>query len=191
MLPGRVKKSDWKTLPCPTLRERLDLELLLTETDAEKVMMGHRPRGMDDKWFIYFEDGWLYFHRSWTGSAIYGLRLDGSPAGVRVTDSWVSRDPEQYNETRTEYDRQMVRFVMDTILLHRHAQFPTPPEAAAVPAGVFQHHISGSGYPEVLAATATGDSSPASLTTSGRPEVSPATSSPSLLARLLRWFHAS
>ena len=107
-------------------------------------MMGHLPRDMDDKWFIYFEDGWLYFHRSWTGSTIYGLRLDGSPTGVRVTDSWVSRDPEHYRETRIEYDRQMVRFLIDAILLRRPAQFPAPPEAASLPAGAFQHHATGS-----------------------------------------------
>jgi hypothetical protein len=64
------------------------------------------PKDMEDKWFIYFErgpanrppeaqesaspQGWLLFHRSWTGACIYGLHLERAPGGgARVVDSWV------------------------------------------------------------------------------------------------------
>jgi len=39
-----------------------------------------------------FENGRLDFHRSWTEVCIFGVRLDGSPNGIRVTDAWVSGD---------------------------------------------------------------------------------------------------
>jgi hypothetical protein len=170
-MPQRVTKADWKTLPYPTLREALGFELVLTDTDAETVMLGLLPRAMEDKWFIYYEEGWLYCHRSWTGAAIYGLRLDGSPVGVRVTDSWVSRDAQHYTETRTDYDRQKVRFLIDAVLLHRPAQFPMPPEATSLPSGAFQHHAVGTAYQEVPA------------------ELSPNSEPPdSLWTRALKWF---
>jgi hypothetical protein len=117
--------------------------------EAEQLMLGLVPQGMEDKWFIYHADGVLRFHRSWTGAFIYALRLDGSPAGVRVTDSWVNRDPEQYRETDTEYDRRLVGFLIDAFLLERpDVRFPMPPSAEGMPRGVYQHNQVGRAYPE-------------------------------------------
>jgi len=33
--------------------------------------MGLVPEEIEDKWFIYWEDDTLFFHRSWTGNCIY------------------------------------------------------------------------------------------------------------------------
>jgi len=71
-------------------------------------MDGHGPVDMDDRWFIYYEGGWLHFHRSWTGAHIFALGLDGCSAGVRVIDGWVSREPDQYRSPGIEQDREMV-----------------------------------------------------------------------------------
>ena len=73
-------------------------------------MKGLVPVEMEGKWFIYYEDGWLYLHRSWTVALIYWIKLDGRPAGVCVVDSWVNRNPEEYKETDIDYDRQMLIF---------------------------------------------------------------------------------
>ena len=104
---------------------------------------------MEDKWFVYFEDGWLYLHRSWTGSLIYWLRLDGCPAGVRVVESWVNRDSEQYRETDTAYDRLMLDFLIRRMLLGHDVGFPvrSTDNLNGWP-GVYQHHVVGRAYPE-------------------------------------------
>ena|SRR5215475_7285801 len=119
--------SSWKRLEPPTKREELGLRALFTDADAEEMAQGFIPSEMEDKWFIYFEDGWLWFHRSWTGALIYALRLDGSPVGVRVIESWVNRDPRQYTGIDIEYDRLLVRYLIDGILLKKSVPFPTRP----------------------------------------------------------------
>jgi hypothetical protein len=81
------------------------------------MRQGYIPKDMDDKWFIFFEDGWLYFHRSWTGHCIYGVKIDGSPNGVLVTDAWVNRDKEQYNSSSLETDARMVQQLITSLLL--------------------------------------------------------------------------
>ncbi|MBL8507852.1 hypothetical protein [Chitinimonas sp. JJ19] len=124
----RATSSSWKHLDPPATREPLGFEALFTDEEAARLMLGLVPEQMEDKWFIYYEDNWLRFHRSWTGVFIYGLRLDGSPAGVRVIDSWVNRDTEQYSANDTDYDRKFVRFIIDAFLLKkRGATFPMPP----------------------------------------------------------------
>tara|TARA_B100000795_G_scaffold200674_1_gene154456 strand:+ start:324 stop:503 length:180 start_codon:yes stop_codon:yes gene_type:complete len=35
----------------------------------------------NDRWFIYYEDSWVYFVRSWTGYHIFGFKLAVSPDG--------------------------------------------------------------------------------------------------------------
>jgi hypothetical protein len=101
----------------PAERERLDLPMLYSDADAEQMMKGHIPSNMDDKWFIFFENGWLYFHRSWTGHCIFAVRLDGFPAGVRVVEAWVNRDASQYNSPGVDADKQLVEQLIGSCLL--------------------------------------------------------------------------
>jgi len=93
----------------PDQTERLPFDMLFTELDAERLMNGYIPKELEDKWFIYFDDGWLYFHRSWSGHCIFMVKLDGSPAGVRVVDAWVNRDTSQYTSTDPNADASLLR----------------------------------------------------------------------------------
>lgn len=141
--------ASWKRLPPPTEREDLGLTALLTDADAEQMMRGLVPGQMEDKWFIYFDSGWLFFHRSWTGALIYALRLDGSPAGVRVVESWVNRNPQQHSGTDIEYDRKLVHFLIDAFLLKKSGvRFPMPAIHQDAPKGVVQHNYVGRAHPE-------------------------------------------
>ena len=144
-----VNKDTWKTKPAPEKKEFLGYEALFSDLEAERMIEGLKPMGMEDKWFIYHENGYLYLHRSWTGTLIYWLKLDGSPSGVRVTESWVNRDTEEYKETEIEYDRQMLDFLIRRMLLREDVSFPIRKEHQdTAPKGVYQHHIVGRAYPE-------------------------------------------
>ena len=104
----QATRTSWKTLPPPDKHERLVVPETFSGAAGDRMRGGHVPVDMDDRWFIYFEDGWLHFHRSWTGAHIFALRLDGCPAGVRVVDAWASRDPDQYRSVGVEQDRHKV-----------------------------------------------------------------------------------
>ena len=84
------------------------------------------PRQVEDKWFIYFEESWIYFHRSWTGPCVYGIRFESSAACILAVESWVSRDPEQYQGTQRGYDQLVAKFLIDAFLLGKPATFPVP-----------------------------------------------------------------
>ena len=92
-----VSKGDWKLQPIPEERKELDYKNFFWDSDAEKILAGYKPAKMDDKWFIYSEDGWVYFVRSWSGYHIFAIQLTGTPAGgVKVVSSWVNANKEQY-----------------------------------------------------------------------------------------------
>jgi hypothetical protein len=104
----RATRISWKTLAAPEKRERLDIPDIFFDVTGDRMRDGHVPVDMDDRWFIYFQDGWLHFHRSWTGAHIFALRLDGCSAGVCVIDGWVNREPDQYRSPGVEQDRATV-----------------------------------------------------------------------------------
>lgn len=115
----RATIDSWKAHPAPARREDLGFSGTFTDTEAETLKRGFIPREMEDRWFICFHHPWLFFYRSWTGYCIYGLRLDATPEGMKVIESWVSRDPEQYRGTDVEDDRRLVRHLIDNLLLNR------------------------------------------------------------------------
>ena len=149
----RASRTSWKTLSPPQQRESLGFEAVFDDAGTELLVLGLVPREVEDKWFIYFEgpayrQGWLFLHRSWTGACIYGVQLERSPGGARVVDSWVSRDLTQYKGTDLDYDRKLLRFLIDALLLRRPAVFPLPAGIEAAPPGVYQHTVVGRAYPE-------------------------------------------
>ena len=144
----RLDITSWKTLPPPEQRESLGFTAVFNDAEAELLVLGLRPAGMDDKWFICFHQGWLLFHRSWTGVCIYGLQLERLAGGVQVRDSWVNRDPSQYKGTELEYDRKLARFLIDALLLRRPAVFPLPAGVEHMPPGAYQHSVVGRAFPE-------------------------------------------
>lgn len=146
-MPSATKDS-WKTQPKPTQHERLNYEAQFSEAEVSQIAEGLVPQCMEDKWFIFLEGGWLHFHRSWTGSLIYWLRLEEVSAGCyQVAEAHVSRDADQYKELDLDYDLQLLDFLLRRFLLHQDAAFPIK-NTDDNPPGVYQHHIAGSGFPE-------------------------------------------
>ena len=81
---------------------------------------------MEDKWFIYLEDGQLCLHRSWTGTWIYALRL-GPGRQLARGGAWVNRDPDQYGCTNLDVDRQQLARLIDGLLSARSTARTTEP----------------------------------------------------------------
>ena len=76
---------------------------------------------MEDKWFIYWNDDALFFHRSWTGFCIYVVRFAADGATWRMIQADVNRDRRQYEETDDDRDARLISYLIDVLLLGRHA----------------------------------------------------------------------
>jgi hypothetical protein len=59
----------------PESRADLSFAESYTAGEFERIKRGVIPREMEDKWFVFYEEPWLYFHRSWTGACIYAVRF--------------------------------------------------------------------------------------------------------------------
>jgi len=145
-----ASRNSWKALPMPDEKSRLSFERSFTQDEFQLISKGLIPEAMEDKWFIFLENHSLYLHRSWTGACIYQIQLERRGEEYVVTDAWVNRESEQYDANDNDYDGLLLGFLIDNFLLGKMTPFPMPKDLPKdLPEGVFQHPISGSGYPEV------------------------------------------
>ena len=128
MKTGSEKKvavrESWKTEPLPELRERLPFEATYSNKEYMLLVAGLIPEEMEDHWFIFFKEPWLYFHRSWTGICVYMLRLEQKATCWQVTEAWASQDnSERCGSINTypmsiKHDLAMLQIQIH-VLLHR------------------------------------------------------------------------
>jgi len=117
--------SDWKTIALPTKRTTIALSRSFSENEMEMIRKGLIPEEMEDKWFIYWQDNTLFFHRSWTGYCIFVVRFVPKEDSWETVEADLNRDPGQYRETSDEKDAGLIFFLIDLLLLHkRDASFP-------------------------------------------------------------------
>jgi len=145
-----ANRNSWKTtLPLPAKREKFIIKRTFTTEEFNRLAKGLIPEAMEDKWFIFMEDGTLFFHRSWTGICVYQVHFDNQH---RIDEIWVNRDREQYSEVDIEYDGKLLSFLIDNLLLGKNTPFPVPSNLPnKLPQGVYQHHVSGTGFHETQA----------------------------------------
>lgn len=89
-------------------RERIVIDRTFTPDQFAKIKAGHIPQEMEDKWFVYFDEGWLHFHRSWTGYCIFLVKLVEIDAGWQIAEAWVSRDESRYQSQDVEEDLDLL-----------------------------------------------------------------------------------
>lgn len=97
--------------------KRIAIDLHLTDKQFSKMINGLIPQQMEDKWFIYYENEWLYFHRSWTGNGIYKAKLNKENDGYSITEFWAERNQEKYKNEDDNSDIENFSFLIARGLL--------------------------------------------------------------------------
>lgn len=98
---------------------RILLELYRVEIEEDvdavfdKVKQGIIPQEMEDRWFIFFEEGWLNLHRSWTGHCIFRIKIEKVNNRFVATESWVNRNKKQFECEPSEEAGLVKRIMQD------------------------------------------------------------------------------
>ena len=111
--------------------------------EFEKIREGLIPKVTEDKWFIYFEEPHLFLHRSWTGQPIYRLTLTASACVAEALCA-----PQVLEKTWPAYEAELLDFIVSNLLLGKTKPFPVPARARNPESGLFQHVVSGTGFPQ-------------------------------------------
>lgn len=119
-----AKSTDWETHRLPETSVKIRLNREFSEEEMTRVRRGVIPEQMEDKWFIYWADDCLFFHRSWTGFCTYVVQFADGDRGAVMVSADVNRETDQYSETDDAVDAKMISYLIDVVLLHRDATFP-------------------------------------------------------------------
>lgn len=144
----KAEATSWKREPFKA-GVPVPCSLSLTPEEFEQVQVGLVPLEMEDKWFIYFEAPFLYLHRSWTGQPVYRLKFVVQEAGATVEEALWSDELANSTKEERSYQALLIDFLISNLLLGRRKPFPKPVGVREPAAGIYQHHVSGTGYREV------------------------------------------
>ena len=124
--------------PMPERNSVFSLGETYNPFDSWMITRGFVPTAMEEKWFVYMENGRLLFRRSWTGNLIYDVEATWRGDQLYLGLARVNRDAEQYGETDDDYDRRLLTYLIAAVLLGENASFPikeiAAPEQAALQA---------------------------------------------------------
>lgn len=115
---AHAKAGDWKTLPLPKARLRLPFRRSFSPDEWARIRAGLIPVEMEHKWFIYADDEWLWFHRSWTGYCIYKVRIRDTDRGGEIMEAWVNNNSKQC-ELDKFFKPKYLSHLIDLLLLGR------------------------------------------------------------------------
>ena len=83
----------------------------LDEQELEHIKWGYVPAQMEEKWFAYFDHGWLHLHRSWTGFEMYKAEIVLAGGSYVINSFCTERNTEKYANTNDEVDIQTFCFL--------------------------------------------------------------------------------
>jgi len=116
--------TDWKTEKLPSKRTLIQLDRTFSKQEMKRIRNGLVPEQQEDKWFVYWKENTLFFHRSWTGYCVYVVRFATEGKNFRMVEADVNRDSKQYSETDDGRDAEMISYLIDVLLLHQMANLP-------------------------------------------------------------------
>ena len=92
-----AQRSDWMCTPMGERRATLAFERTYSGDEFVRLRNGVLPREMEDKWFVFYEEPWLYLHRSWTGICIYQVRFEDVRQGAHVVEALSAVDEKGHH----------------------------------------------------------------------------------------------
>jgi hypothetical protein len=117
MVAMKAIRKLWQTNEMPRKRSIVRFKRHFSQAEFDRLSFGEVPQQMEDKWFIFLEDSWLFFHRSWTGDCIFQLRLQTAEHGYDVVEAWVNREVQQYNSGGPASELELLSQLIKRLLL--------------------------------------------------------------------------
>jgi len=115
-------KADWETKEFKELTQ-IPYIAQFEEAEFERLKRGLIPEAMEDKWFVYFADNTLYFHRSWTGMGMYQVQIVAHERGARVERAFVTTEVKSAQE-HLDYSARLLNWLVSNLMLGRSEPFP-------------------------------------------------------------------
>lgn len=75
-IKAQATNFDWKSERAPKKKRFSTIMYDFSPKELKKIRIGRIPSNMEQKWFYYYNDGAIYFYRSWTGILMFSLIIN-------------------------------------------------------------------------------------------------------------------
>lgn len=120
-----------------------------TQEQWERIKLGYRARGMDEKWNVFVEDHVAFLHRSWTGRGVFEASFSPINGGWHVPAAVA--ESERVRNISAQLNRVLLELVLSAIVLGEPAadlraelvKLAMPHDRPPPPEGLIEHSILG------------------------------------------------
>lgn len=113
--------EDWKTKPFGPCTD-IPYQASFTFEEGARLKKGLIPESMEDKWFIYFQNGTLYFHRSWIGLGVFKCELLETETGYDIQSAVI--DKALLNSNDPAPQAAILGWLISNLLLGQNLPYP-------------------------------------------------------------------
>lgn len=108
----KVNKEDWNDIKNTDVEcYKFPISINLNKNKASKLIAGFCPVNMEDKWFVYEENSFIYMHRSWTGNFIAKIYYVILTDGIELTDIFINSDINQFKFDKTNSEMEIKELI--------------------------------------------------------------------------------
>lgn len=112
----KATQNSWKTIPMEKPQPYCT-HLTLTPEHFAKLQMGFIPENMDDRWFVYFDNDWVYLHRSWTGYETFRAKIQTENDCYTIKEFWAETEQGKFNVGSENKNIELFCFVIARVVL--------------------------------------------------------------------------
>ncbi len=112
-----ARRTDWQSKFMPAARVTVPLETRYSPQEMATIIRGLVPTEMEEKWFIFYEDGVLHCHRSWTGICIFRVHFKLCDSGWQAWQVEINRHSGQYTATDEREDLALLDTIIEQLLI--------------------------------------------------------------------------
>ena len=100
----RATSDSWDILAPKGNRVTGEMDFFLTEEQMKRVKLGHIPKSMEDHWFMYCDDKYIRYYRSWTGLPVFFAKYKKIDTGYKIYELTVTDDFFEMEKIKFEAD---------------------------------------------------------------------------------------
>ena len=107
--------SSWKTIPMPEDSDEIaqvDLDFWIPAAAMAIIRKGHIPAAMEDHWFMYCDEEYIRYFRSWTGICAFEAHYTKDGNDYRVDRLRISSDFAQYGANGAAAGAALFRYLV-------------------------------------------------------------------------------
>lgn len=104
-----VNKDSWNRnlQPMPSEHVLIPMNIDIPASAMYSIVKGHKPKSMEDHWFMYCDKNTIRYYRSWSGVCIYRATYRPNGKFCKIMELAVNRYPVEENEVKNEKDKNL------------------------------------------------------------------------------------